>query len=63
MTSARCPVGHFVALLVAVQANAGAELAQLVAIRIEAGLMPVLNGRRLIPMLLLFDPLTKYVGA
>ena len=56
-------VYHFVPLLVAVQANAGAQLA---AARRDPGrqrLPPGLNGRGLLPMLLLFDPLSQYVGA
>ena len=39
------------------EANAGAKLAELVAIGINIRLMAVTNGRRLLPMLLLFDSL------
>ncbi|MGZ4417039.1 MAG: hypothetical protein ACXVRV_02550 [Gaiellaceae bacterium] len=56
-------VDHFVSLLEAIEANAGAELAQLFTIRVGTRLPPGLNGRGLTPMLLLLDPPSQYVGA
>jgi hypothetical protein len=56
-------VDHFVPLLEAVQANAGAELLELLTIRVGTRLPPDLNGRGLPPMFLLFDPLSQYFGA
>jgi hypothetical protein len=56
-------VDHFVSLLEAVQAHAGAKLLELVPIRVGMRLPPGLNGRSLPPMLMLFDPPSQDVGA
>ena len=56
-------VGHLVHLLEPVQADAGAELLELLAVRVGTRLPPGLNGRGLLPMFLLFDPPSQYVGA
>jgi hypothetical protein len=56
-------VDHFMPLLEAVQAHAGAELPEVLPIRVGMRLPPGLNGRGLPPMFLLFDPPSQYVGA